>query len=369
MYIRRLNNMVAIPGGGMVLFSPEFGTIFQFNAMAHLVWRLLPKCTVETIVRLISDRYNVPKSQVAVDIDELSKQFEFVANKKVRTRRFATNNVDGIIEPGMVRVLFKLWQLTIDIEAPPSLAAHFATVFKVYENIDDAPILKVQLSWLSPTSGALSLDGTCFVPDAPWEILVGGVYHGILQRLYPHEEWAAILHAAAVSKHGRALILAATSGSGKTTLTAGLVASGYQYLSDEVVPLRQNDFAVRALPLALRIKRGSVAMLSKQNLGLDPYSTELVQSLSLPADPSGSAIPPLALVFTKYVVQDASGLKPLDVEAALTKLLSDRVFLGHPLNLTNIQNFVSWLKHIKIYELTYSEYKDAEQCLNSVLQS
>lgn len=65
------------------------------------------------------------------------------------------------------------------------------------------------------------------------------------------------LHAGAVAKDGRALVLVGESGRGKSTLTASLVRRGWDYLSDEVAII---DVATRAvLPYAKALDLGDQA--------------------------------------------------------------------------------------------------------------
>lgn len=66
-----------------------------------------------------------------------------------------------------------------------------------------------------------------------------------------------IFHAAGLSLDGNGLILCGKSGSGKSTLTAWLTASGFQYLSDEVISLPLNGGEMRGFCRSIVLKRGS----------------------------------------------------------------------------------------------------------------
>lgn len=71
-----------------------------------------------------------------------------------------------------------------------------------------------------------------------------------------------VLHAAAVARAGRALVLPAEMEAGKTTLAAGLVDRGWAYLTDEAVALTLDGGRVRAYPKPLSIDPGSQAVLA-----------------------------------------------------------------------------------------------------------
>ncbi len=62
------------------------------------------------------------------------------------------------------------------------------------------------------------------------------------------------IHAGAVERHGRAIILAAPSGTGKSTLTYALLHAGFRYLSDELAPIDLEHLHVAAYPHALCLK-------------------------------------------------------------------------------------------------------------------
>jgi hypothetical protein len=98
----------------------------------------------------------------------------------------------------------------------------------------------------------LSFDGEEVCIDDSWE------------RLYAYLEWHAVqaalstvngfvaLHAAAVCRDGRALLLSGPSGAGKSTLTLELLRHGCEFMSDEAVLLSAEG--VRGFPRAIVLK-------------------------------------------------------------------------------------------------------------------
>jgi hypothetical protein len=68
------------------------------------------------------------------------------------------------------------------------------------------------------------------------------MYHAVAERAAPG--W--LLHAAALERDGRAIVLAGPSGAGKTTLTLALVARGWRIATEEMV-LIDRALAVRGL--------------------------------------------------------------------------------------------------------------------------
>lgn len=69
------------------------------------------------------------------------------------------------------------------------------------------------------------------------------IYHltdRIVFHLADKAEGVHCLHAAAVAKHGRALVIPANSGAGKSSFTTWLCANGFDYLTDELILIDEN---------------------------------------------------------------------------------------------------------------------------------
>ncbi len=85
------------------------------------------------------------------------------------------------------------------------------------------------------------------------------------------------IHAAALARSGHGLIMAAESGFGKTTLAAGLLARGWQYLSDEFALIDPDDLRIHPFPKALCVKNGSFPVMER--LGLPVWRRHYVKAL------------------------------------------------------------------------------------------
>lgn len=71
------------------------------------------------------------------------------------------------------------------------------------------------------------------------------------------------IHAGVIGDGKYCYLLPAESGSGKSTLTAALVHSGFEYFSDEVALLDENNFHVQPAPMATCVKNTGVKTLSR----------------------------------------------------------------------------------------------------------
>ena len=119
-----------------------------------------------------------------------------------------------------------------------------------------------------------------------------------------------IFHAAALADADRGVILCGESGCGKSTLAASLVASGFQYLTDEVIALpgRREPARSRGFCRSLDLKGGSNFIWQRLELtpGVDGFlsfkdggAVDRAPRCSIPAAPRSQVAPSL-LLFVRY---------------------------------------------------------------------
>lgn len=132
-----------------------------------------------------------------------------------------------------------------------------------------------------------------------------------------------LVHAAAATHCGLAVVLPAPMESGKTTLVTGLVQAGFSYLSDEVAAFDPATHEVRPFPKALSLDPGSWPMFPD----LEP--SELVTSnqwqvpvSSIPAAVLGAGAPLGLVVAPRYVQGAETRLEPVSRGRMLTVLIS-----------------------------------------------
>ena len=198
-----------------------------------------------------------------------------------------------------------------------------------------------------------------------------GLFGEILHYACAERDSIAALHAGAVSDGRTCLALAESGGSGKSTLTAALLARGYRYLSDDVVPLERSSGHAVPVPVCLNLKSGSV-----------PVLTELYPELPrLPAWRSGDrrlrflpppefaqrrpdrSYPVAALVFPRYQPNAEPELQPLDPVAVLTRLVESDTRLDRPLNPAKISELCAWIEATPAYTLRYGDLAAALETL------
>lgn len=178
-----------------------------------------------------------------------------------------------------------------------------------------------------------------------------------------------LFHAGSVAYAGGGLILPAPSGSGKSTLVAGLVAAGFQYLSDEVAVL--DPAALRLLPFAksLCIKAGARDALRPLYPELATaiprrrFGGESVWYLTPSPDSSPSApLPVRHVVLPRYCPGVVTALRPIARSAALQRLLEQSFNIrGH--GALGVGRLVEMLRQARCYGLSVGSLDQAVDAL------
>ncbi|MFO1430149.1 MAG: hypothetical protein U1F76_08425 [Candidatus Competibacteraceae bacterium] len=137
------------------------------------------------------------------------------------------------------------------------------------------------------------------------------------------------LHASAVARNGRVLVLAGESGSGKSTAALGLVHQGWHYLADDVVLLESTEEGPRLWGLArgfayhsallAQVPEPANPMTEQADLNGEKRFTDLDTVYPGRHLPCGSL---RALVFPQIVAQARSRLLPLEPMESLSALFS-----------------------------------------------
>jgi hypothetical protein len=153
------------------------------------------------------------------------------------------------------------------IRHPPGEVANFLALLfadlHAQEAADIAAVLDI---------ATLDDSGRCTIAGAAGEPLFCGrlgvdcaavLFDQVIYHLLDQQKDGVALHAGALARLGRTVLLPGQSGSGKSSLTAWLVKQGFSYLTDELVFL-PDDGSCRLIPFPrpLCLKAGSAALVS-----------------------------------------------------------------------------------------------------------
>ncbi|MCL2329939.1 MAG: hypothetical protein FWC56_01390 [Phycisphaerae bacterium] len=138
------------------------------------------------------------------------------------------------------------------------------------------------------------------------------------------------IHAATVSRNGTGMIIAGEPGQGKSTLTAGLLAHGWSYLSDEFALIHRGSHQLNAYPKALCIKAGSFEPVLRLGLPLDMKNVlhkgskgpvSLIDPLAIRPDIVSGVCPVGMIVFPHYEAGATPTIDPMSRAQAMFELV------------------------------------------------
>ena len=158
------------------------------------------------------------------------------------------------------------------------------------------------------------------------------VIHSLLLLLRPEGYWP--LHAAALEKDGRGLLLVAASDSGKSTQALGLVRAGWRYLSDDSVLLRRAAGAIEAMPLRRDFGLDAEAKATFPEIARHarPFLTDerkrRVDMAALHPSLAAERCTPRLLLFPHIADRPRSELVPVGQKDALFGLMQQSVLLA-----------------------------------------
>jgi hypothetical protein len=178
-----------------------------------------------------------------------------------------------------------------------------------------------------------------------------------------------LFHAGSVARDGAGLILPASSGSGKTTLVAGLLAAGFEYLSDEVAVI--DPYQLNLLPFAksLCVKAGGRDVLA----GLYPGLATAIPRRRFGGEPvwylpPSRETPPHSSVAIRHVVLPRYRLGGVTELRRVARSVALRQLLEQSFNLRahgawGVGRLVDMLRRAECYALSVGELQPAVELL------
>ncbi|RJF85560.1 HprK-related kinase A [Sphingomonas cavernae] len=118
--------------------------------------------------------------------------------------------------------------------------------------------------WLRPS---IAIRGDFTLPDAAPLSLAHGLLAaemGMNLQMALGQRRFLLLHASAVERDGRALLMTGHSGAGKSTLAALLGERGWRFMGDEFALLEPDTGLLHAFPRLVSLKNGAIAQMESE---------------------------------------------------------------------------------------------------------
>ena len=166
-----------------------------------------------------------------------------------------------------VRVGPAAFRLVSTWRAPMATLAHLYAAYPVPDTVDFTVRLEPVSLLRRFVRPAVALGGDYMLTGAaPLPLAHGVLGAEMAMNLQMALGWRRqlILHASAVERDGRVLIMTGESGSGKSTLSAMLGQAGWRFLGDEFVLIDGMDGTVHPFPRPISLKNGAIARMEGQ---------------------------------------------------------------------------------------------------------
>lgn len=346
--------------GQNILLSLSLGAVFALNETAADIWRLLQEgLTVEAVSEVMAAR-GIDEQEARDYVEAAVQDWERLGLLQPPSPPTSADTYlcQTVAVPG----------LCVAILYPESIVFPAATTFQHLEVRD----MRVDVIFhLVEHAERIHLfrDGrwvaSCGRDEIP--IMVKGQ---LMTEVLRRSEYELALHAAALCKNGRTLLLCGSPGSGKTTLALALVLAGFAFAADDVTLL---DSAGRGIGLAFApaVKSGSWPILKK-------YFPEISKApvyrrpdrkrirFLVPCDPLPPVPRPIGWVVLLCRTQDVDpSLQVVGATDILGGLMNGAAAPNHELSSSGFNALCEVLRTAKGYRLTYSNLNNAVELLRA----
>lgn len=195
----------------------------------------------------------------------------------------------------------------------------------------------------------------------------------IIRHLIDKNDKGMALHAGALSRNGKGIMLPGKSGSGKSTLTAWLTGRGYNYLTDELVFIGEGADTLQAFTRPISIKASAFSAMKKEvdlsiiaKLAFSSSHIALVPHRLLNRNYKREVPTVTLILFPRHQPDAALELKPLSKgQAALALmecLVNARNLNGHGLG-----EAIRIAGSAPAYRITYSRFDQLGRTIDQLV--
>jgi hypothetical protein len=368
--------------GGGVLFDAAKGRLYALNPAAGMTWLCIKdglsghECTVALSKAFEIDR-PIAAEWVRASMDafqhlglletlESTERLPLLNSGRTSPNRSLPG---GRREP---RSKYRLLEQILHLSAPPGLLAALESLLATMR-IDPAG---------RKEHGCAEIEIDIIANGDQWDIVVGGHLMATrerasivaqLERLLIQTVLAATphlltLHAAALQRDGRPLLLTGPSGAGKTTLSLALARAGWSLGSDEIVLLGR-DRTMRPLPLPPCVKARSFPLVESWFPELRTAPEHERYGHVVKYLPIGSM--PLSgmrgsVVFIRFDPRGPNEMQLVHPFAALERLLAQCVFVPPEFQHDDVAQLLRWHGEQSYYSLSFCDCDAAVAILTNL---
>jgi hypothetical protein len=177
-------------------------------------------------------------------------------------------------------------------------------------------------------------------------------------------DWLSFAHASALRRNDQAILLTASGGSGKSTLAGLLQLNGFEFLSDDFVPIDSISKKAFPFPAALCVKNNAIKLLEDKGMEFTANPTKsTAYAKPLHNWAQAKACKMSKVVFLKYNPQVELVFETLPTLDALYIFLQE-AWVGD--DMKRAKKFINWFSKLSFYKLEYGNNNKAIEVLTKL---
>jgi HprK-related kinase A len=227
--------------------------------------------------------------------------------------------------------------------------------------------------WLRPKTEFL-FDGAPVFKPSPYAHALPTFEWGLNWVIATTANQYLIVHAAAVERGGRVMILPGEPGAGKSTLCAGLVYRGWRLLSDELTLIDPSEGTIAALARPISLKNESIEVIQRFAPGLvlsRPAERTLKGTIALAKPPAesirrvGELARPAWVIFPNFRQGAPTTLEPRPKAECFIELAANAInysVLGEP----GFNTLADVISASGCFDFSYGDLEDGVRMLTQL---
>lgn len=358
-----------------VLFDPRLRRAFLLNLTAAAAWRgLVAGWQQEQLTHHLAESCQIPLHRAAEMIRDLIERWRAAGllepgeDANAGTAPLSPQKIESARE-----VAFRLYDRVVRVRCgDEALLANLCAVAGPAMNAGAEPTATL-LELAAMRSGfVLMKNGEPIYSARTRARIRWALLRFLMLESGGRDQWCALLHASAVARNGRAVVLAGRSGAGKTTLTAAALVKGLSFLADDIVPIDSGG-GVWPVPLAMGIKAAGwpvVEALLPHDADITSVTgseTRFVWPAFRQRQPIGRPCEAVAVIVPSYVPGVSLCVRPLTAGELVSELGATGTLL--PDSMVMFSAFLDWIRERKAFAVRYGTLDEATAWIDGVVDA
>jgi len=348
----------------ILVYHPDDTTAFALNETASVIWQLCNgERRVDEIVEILQKAYPEAAATMPREVDE--GILALLSHGVIRLPRVGASAATYHVGLGGA---------TVRLEADDADAARILDFLCAPAALPAAADPSATFRLGAATGSMAIYCDDAMLYRSPSQTSVAAIFlERVLEHLIHSCTGGILLHAAAVARDGKALVLAGKTGAGKTTLATRLVCRGFDYLTDELLHIDTQAMCVSGFARPLHLKEPARALFAGV-IDVNGGDAIMASPLGTHVSPArlGARVArlarPCALVLPAYRAGAPLDLRPLPKAHAATRLMGCLVNARErPQH--GFGEVAGLVQTVPAFAMTYSDFKEAGAQLEAMLGS